>query len=448
LGSRGNAGFDGQKGTSGPTGVDGDIGTIGNSGPSGTEPGDTGTTGETGNKGPTGEAGPTGTTGPTGPTGSIGAPGPTGDTGPIGKRGLKGIQGNTGNTGAVGDHGPDGETGYNGPTGIEHPGSTGMTGQTGSTGATGQTGTTGMTGQTGQTGQTGETGTTGYTGQTGQTGSTGQTGYTGYAGMNGCTGRGGMFEQIIPTTITIQDDNERTRSVFSTPIPTEMYITDSPLDIYAQSYGFTNTNIVYTFGKGVQQTYLGIGKQGNTYGMSVSANGEQWTPMTNQTSTSTNHILWDGLKWIVVRDTELLYKYADQSFSVVDISNTALSTIETNGQIYVGIGNTGVFYSYDGIHWNIGTNEINSNSATHRSKILWNGRIWVVGGNGNSFTMMYSYDGKTWSGVVGSNTLFGVAMDIAWNGRIFVATGTSLSSNGYAFSTSVDGIQWSSATNL
>ena len=132
----------------------------------------------------------------------------------------------------------------------------------------------------------------------------------------------------------------------------------------------------------------------------------------------------------------------------MDISNTALTTIETNGQIYVGIGNTGVFYSYDGIHWNTGTTEINSNSSTHKSKILWNGRVWVICGNGANYTMMYSYDGKTWTGVADSKTMFEVAMDIAWNGQIFVATGTSTTSNGYAFSSSIDGIHWTSAFNL
>jgi photosystem II stability/assembly factor-like uncharacterized protein len=128
---------------------------------------------------------------------------------------------------------------------------------------------------------------------------------------------------------------------------------------------------------------------------------------------------------------------------MVDISNTALTAIETNGRIYVGIGNNGVFYSYDGIHWNMGTTEINS-SAMNTAKVVWNGRIWVICGDGATNTMMYSYDGKQWYGVTNSRNMFDVsggAMDIAWNGQLFVATGVC--SNGYAVSTSIDGINWS-----
>jgi hypothetical protein len=120
--------------------------------------------------------------------------------------------------------------------------------------------------------------------------------------------------------------------------------------------------------------------------------------------------------------------------------------------MYVGIGGYGMFYSYDGIHWNMsasGSNLIHSNATTQKARVIWNGRIWVVCGDGASYTILYSLDGIHWTGVANSRTIFDVsggAMDIAWNGRVFVATGVC--ANGYAVSTSSDGINWTTATEL
>jgi hypothetical protein len=175
----------------------------------------------------------------------------------------------------------------------------------------------------------------------------------------------------------------------------------------------------------------------------MSQDGRYWTPPTNVTTEPATQILWDGLKWVVPRDTTLLYKYSEQSFSVVNIQNTALTAIETNGSIYVGIGNNGVYYSYDGINWQASASGSNIRSTLQKAKVLWNGRIWVICGDGDTYAIMYSYDGKEWTGVANSRTIFNIsggAVDVAWNGRIFVATG--LCSNGYAISTSIDGVTW------
>jgi len=263
-----------------------------------------------------------------------------------------------------------------------------------------------------------------------------------------------MFDHIVPTTITIDDPNETTRRVFSTPIHSDMYVSDSPMDTYARAFGYTKTDIVYTFGKGRIPTYTAVATSaGNTnvYGTSVSKDGKIWSNIANTTSANPmTNITWDGLKWIAVANTGLLYSYSDQSFSTIDVSNTRLTAIETNGRIYVGIGPDGILYSYDGLKWKnsaSGTALIHNTNAYQTSRVLWNGSIWVICGDGAAYTIIYSSDGITWSGAAGTKTIFdasGGAMDVAWNGQVFVATG--IRSNGYATATSTDGITWSGAS--
>jgi hypothetical protein len=234
-------------------------------------------------------------------------------------------------------------------------------------------------------------------------------------------------------------------------MPTEMYITDRPIDIYAKSNGTTSTDVVYSFGKSTSssQTFIGVSNVGSTYGLTVSKDGNKWAPSTNVSSEPITQLLWDGLKWVVARNTNVLYKYSGQAFTTVNNATTSLSKIETNGKIYVGVGSSGVFYSYDAIHWNMssGASGFHSSNAT----AIWNGRIWIICGGGNEInpTIMYSKDGKQWSGVNNSSSIFnlaGGAIDAAWNGRVFVATGES--ANGFVVSTSVDGMNWSNANQI
>ena len=461
-GATGTTGYTGETGITGPTGYTGMSGKTGYTGTTGvfgiednTKTGSTGCTGNYGSSksiGDIGTNGITGDTGPTGPTGCDGVEGPTGMdgySGPTGPTGCSGYDGEPGDTGETGSSGPTGYTGYIGPTGEE-----GVAGGQGAQGAGGNSGEIGPTGETGLTGETGPTGNIGETGKTGPTGYTGMTGYTGVngpSGVSGFTGPGGVFEHIVSTTITIQDTNEHARSVFLTPMPSEMYITDKPIDIYARSNGTTNVDVVYSFGKSTSsaQSYLGVSNIGATYGLSSSKDGNKWAPSTNVSEEPVTQLLWDGLKWVVARNTNVLYKYSGQSFTTVNNATTSLSHIETNGKIYVGVGSSGVFYSYDAIHWNMSSGASGFQSAN--ATTIWNGRIWIICGGGDEITpaIMYSKDGKQWSGVNNSNTIFNVtggSIDAAWNGRVFVATGES--ANGFVVSTSVDGMNWSNANQL
>jgi hypothetical protein len=501
IGNRGSTGITGntgpsQSGSVGPSVTSARLGISGNTGPRQIGPrsntGSTGRTGITGTTGITG-VGPTGSNGIigtigiigiTGPVGIVGPKGPSADitdsaTGPKGPEGLEGPEGpveaNTGNTsytgstgetGSIGNDGfiaPTGPTGYTGATGVSSIGPIGENGQQGPTGPTGYMGHTGQTGYTGHTGYYGFQGIVGYTGiigyvyQTGYTGINGIEGYTGYyyTGYTGYIGYTGADESQIrnvPTIVSFDDDMTYTRQMLSRQMQQNSYITDGALDVIAIARGYTQNDTVYTFGKSRNTTYMAAIATDASYGTVTSGNIKRWSSLNNADSNPINRVIWDGVKWIVTRNTSTLYSYNAETFSTIDISGSILSSIERNAKIYVGIGKGGLFYSYDGLNWVnsvSGTALINNPSTAQIGKVVWNGSLWVAVGNGISCTIIYSSDGMNWTGVVNSTTVFDViggAIDLVWNGTIWVATGAN--SSGKLIATSVDGITWSNVNTV
>jgi hypothetical protein len=63
----------------------------------------------------------------------------------------------------------------------------------------------------------------------------------------------------------------------------------------------------------------------------------------------------------------------------------------------------------------------------------------VAVGQGINYSIAYSTDGITWSGVSGSKSIFTIGRGVSWNGSRFVAVGTGTNSIAY----SSDGITWS-----
>lgn len=150
-----------------------------------------------------------------------------------------------------------------------------------------------------------------------------------------------------------------------------------------------------------------------------------------------------------------------------------------NGRMWVAVGrgiNFSTAYSYDGVTWmgpvtddisgtpiNVFSNDIAGPSAAMSdisgggNHVVWTGKMWVATGtrtliSGSSpaayYTVAYSTDGKSWTGVPESgatSTGFDIyAHGIAWNGRNFVATGRG-TVNTLAFST--DGMSWQGLGN-
>ena len=158
---------------------------------------------------------------------------------------------------------------------------------------------------------------------------------------------------IRDSTYVIEDDALTTRQVYSKPITSRIYISDRPTSILASSRGSNSYNTVYSFGKGRNTTYMALAGNTSSYGTSVSRDARYWSALNNTTASIPSRVYWDGLKWIALNDNtnDLLVSYDTTSFVTGDSSNSTISSIQYNGQIYVGVGKGGLFYGYDGIHW-------------------------------------------------------------------------------------------------
>jgi hypothetical protein len=106
--------------------------------------------------------------------------------------------------------------------------------------------------------------------------------------------------------------------------------------------------------------------------------------------------------------------------------------ITTNNGNTLAFSNNGVdFY---GLGMSIFSGTLSSYSSYF---VSYNGRIWITGGSGASHNMGYSYDGRTWIGL-GLGIFSGHAKSAAWNGTLWVASGTGTNSLAYSY----DGINW------
>jgi hypothetical protein len=308
----------------------------------------------------------------------------------------------------------------------------------------------------GRTGPMSFTGPTGYTGIIGSNSRTGPTGQTGRTGSIYAIGVPGIFTGVIPSnTWTVTDELSTTRQIFSRPMTQNVYLNDAPMNTNATTNGYPANNTTYTFGKQSDPEYLALVKTDvSSYGAILSRNLKEWSSII-QGSGSANipsRVLWDGQKWIVTSNTAtLLYSYDNVSFTTVT-TPIIISAIVYNGSLYVGIGIGGLYYSYDSYNWLqsvSGSSLINNLSNIQVGKVIWNGNLWVAVGNGLAYTIAYSYDGINWTGVANSVTLFdlsGGAMDVAWNGSMFLAVGAK--STGTIIASSTDGINWSNTNTF
>ena len=121
-------------------------------------------------------------------------------------------------------------------------------------------------------------------------------------------------------------------------------------------------------------------------------------------------------------------------------------TIPSNLNIAVGTGNYTIAYSEDdGITWTGIANTSPSPALfSNAYSVVFNGKIWVVGGEGNN-TIAYSRTGKDWTGISNNsiNSPFkdGACRGLAWDGKRFVGVGLGISAP-YSIETSEDGICW------
>ena len=98
-----------------------------------------------------------------------------------------------------------------------------------------------------------------------------------------------------------------------------------------------------------------------------------------------------------------------------------------------GPGTTNTLYwSLDGINWTGLGKTIFSGTCFN---IAYNGSIFLATGSGTN-TIAYSYNGKDWTGL--GTTILATASSIAWNGITWLIA----SITGTVILTSYNGIQW------
>ena len=185
--------------------------------------------------------------------------------------------------------------------------------------------------------------------------------------------------------------------------------------------------------------------------LAYSVDGIRWTGLgTSIFTTSCNSIAWNGSIWVAVgygASTDIAYSTNGINWTAVPTSFLGRqgTTVATNGSMFVAGGSLSpnlLAYSYDGINWANTTGAISGGANPYYKNIASNGSIWVAVGSssgGTGYQIAYSYDGINW---VGAATPFGSqGTAVAWNGSFWVATG----STGVNVSTSVNGISWSAA---
>ena len=207
---------------------------------------------------------------------------------------------------------------------------------------------------------------------------------------------------------------------------------------------------------------VGSGNGTGTNTIAYSYDGIIWNPSTNGNGIIINAygVAWNGTIWVAI----------GQQTSGVNGSNIAYSSdginwypstsgknlfpygykVAWNGTMWVAVGagsNTinKVVYSYDGIIWNPSTSG-NSFFDWGAIGVAWNGTMWIVVGEGTP-SIIYSYDGNSWTGVTGSSSIFYIGQSVAWNGTMWVAVGgNNGSTSPYTIAYSYNGINWTGIT--
>jgi hypothetical protein len=195
------------------------------------------------------------------------------------------------------------------------------------------------------------------------------------------------------------------------------------------------------------------GSGGNT--LAFSYNGRAWTGLGAATfSTACKSISWNGTLWVAVGNTGgssgIAYSYDGLIWvpTTTAYFNSTLGgkSVAYNGKIFVAVGGgttvgNSILTSSDGIQWTpTGQTAFTDISSQGVNGVSWNGSKWVaVGSGGNSIA--YSYNGTTWVGL-GAATFPTYGNQVAWNGKLFVATG-QVTGSGNCAATSFDGITWS-----
>ena len=204
-------------------------------------------------------------------------------------------------------------------------------------------------------------------------------------------------------------------------------------------------------------------------------------------SLGANAVAWNGEKWVAAGNgrTNSLAFSDDGGMTWTGVTGKSVFSVEArdvawNGRMWVAVGRGAAFstaYSYDGVTWmgpidasgapiNVFSLDIAGPSASMSdisgggNRVVWSGKTWVATGTrtliaGSSpaayYTIAYSTDGKTWTGVPESgatSTGFDMyAHGVAWNGRNYVATGRGTVNTLVTFTDAASSATWQGLGN-
>jgi hypothetical protein len=209
-----------------------------------------------------------------------------------------------------------------------------------------------------------------------------------------------------------------------------------------------DADVVYTFGKNKQPVYMALAGNTSVYGISASRTLSTWSPIYDTSTSQLSRVIWDGSKWIItyLDSHQISYTYDQVTYLHNAVPNEYASIgFNPVSNMYIAVGNSGVYTSYDAIHWTSnasGTALMNNTTNYHNGKVVYNGAMWVIAGNGGDNPLIYSYDGVTWnsSGPGIFDPLYG-AFDVAWSGSVWVAVGAPILSR-HAVAYSYNGTTW------
>ena len=187
---------------------------------------------------------------------------------------------------------------------------------------------------------------------------------------------------------------------------------------------------------------------GNTKPLAYSYDGITFNPVNDRTLYYINKVDFNGYQWIAggynIGYTRSLILSSDGINWVLPVNNVlsgGVGDMAWGQKKWVAVGATSpsgdenrIAYSSDGMNWTLST----YNSDNHVGWfycIAYNGSYFLAGGYNR---IAKSSDGNTWTDV-DVTSIIGAVNSIAWNGYVWVATGTN-TSNVVAYST--NGVAW------
>ena len=170
----------------------------------------------------------------------------------------------------------------------------------------------------------------------------------------------------------------------------------------------------------------------------------------NNTLISTDGISWTRNVGSKIEGNTLINIYNDPSNNAIFINYTNYydisSTVITKTSLILGSGSIPIYYSTTG---NAISQSYNAGSVfTTVNNAVWNGQLWVATGSGIGNTIAVSTDGNIW--IPATNKVFSTyATGLTWSStlRRWVATGLDSSGVGNVFAMSQNGYLWTGYTS-